>query len=89
MSDFTWTTNDFELSEYLITNDNRALPNAFNEGEIIREIKNLEERYAALKRESDTLRLAAIRYLRNSYAKVGAMNLYNELDALLTEQDDA
>ena len=41
---------------------------------------------AALKREDEALRLAAIRYLRNSYAKAGMMNLYNELDALLTKE---
>ena len=51
MSEFTWTTNDFELSEYLTSNDNRMLPTAFTEGEIIREINSLEKKYAALKDE--------------------------------------
>ena len=55
MSDFTWTTNDFELSEYLTSNDNRTLPTAFTEGEIIREINSLEKKYAALKRENEAL----------------------------------
>ena len=56
MSEFTWTTNDFELSEYLTSNDNRMLPTAFTEGEIIREINSLEKKYAALKRENEVFR---------------------------------
>ena len=40
-----------------------------------------------LEGENEALRLAAIRYLRNSYAKAGMMNLYNELDALLVAEE--
>ena len=64
MSEFTWTTNDFELSEYLTSNDNRMLPTAFTEGEIIREINSLEKKYAALKRENERL-LDGIRNARH------------------------
>ena len=63
MSEFTWTTNDFELSEYLTSNDNRMLPTAFTEGEIIREINSLEKKYAALKMDLECATSAADNYL--------------------------
>ena len=88
-----WDLNRDEVTALTLM-DKEGMIHWVNNFAVARVIKELKRQLddalvenAALKRENEALRLAAIRYLRNSSAKAGAMNLYNELDALLKEPE--